>query len=412
MVLKYRKLFLLSLLMLIANIATSATRTVELAQADSMRSAQVIYNGRICPLNTAARQFCLKITGSSSFGNLTPEQVLLSWALYPEEWKDVAMIKVKKDEVRRLIGIEGKYARFADFFDSKGNYKLAPEQFPEIDERLSLIVLATRGEYYTPLPPGQKPLSAQRVKAELLYNSVPWDTVLFIACFAFVILSSIFSRLLTLDSRLSTLFFILCSLFSILSLSLRWYVSGHLPLSNTYETLQVIALTALILACFSARLRMPALIVAGATSLVAHIGALDPQITTLMPILQSPWLSSHVTTIMISYCLFALLIFRPSRTMLLWAEIMLGIGIILGSIWAKTAWGAYWQWDPKENWAAISFIIYLVPLLSRKIQTGRFSMFNVQCSMFNFYLRVAFLSILMTYFGCSYLLGGLHSYAN
>ena len=274
------------------------------------------------------------------------------------------------------------------------------------------VQMSVNGEYYTPLPPGQKPLSAQRVKAELLYNSVPWDTVLFIACFAFVILSSIFSRLLTLDSRLSTLFFILCSLFSILSLSLRWYVSGHLPLSNTYETLQVIALTALILACFSARLRMPALIVAGATSLVAHIGALDPQITTLMPILQSPWLSSHVTTIMISYCLFALLIFRPSRTMLLWAEIMLGIGIILGSIWAKTAWGAYWQWDPKENWAAISFIIYLVPLLSRKIQTGRFSMFNVQCSMFNFYLRVAFLSILMTYFGCSYLLGGLHSYAN
>ena len=150
MVLKYRKLFLLSLLMLIANIATSATRTVELAQADSMRSAQVIYNGRICPLNTAARQFCLKITGSSSFGNLTPEQVLLSWALYPEEWKDVAMIKVKKDEVRRLIGIEGKYARFADFFDSKGNYKLAPEQFPEIDERLSLIGAVIRSLFSEP----------------------------------------------------------------------------------------------------------------------------------------------------------------------------------------------------------------------------------------------------------------------
>ncbi|MBO4730104.1 MAG: cytochrome c biogenesis protein CcsA [Bacteroidaceae bacterium] len=409
------KLLLLSLCLWIATLAAPAARVVELAQADSMRSAQVIYNGRICPLNTAARQFCLKITGSSSFGNLTPEQVLLSWALYPEEWKDVAMIKVKKSEVRRLIGIDGKYARFADFFDSKGNYKLAPEQFPDIDERLSLIVLATRGEYYTPLPEGQKPLSSSRVKAELLYNSVPWDTVLFIACFTLVIflLFPFHSSLLTPhSSRLTLLFSLITLLFSLFSLCLRWYVARHLPLSNTYETLQVIALTSLVIATCSARLRMPALLVAGATSLVAHIGALDPQITALVPVLQSPWLSSHVTTIMISYSLFALLLFRPSRTMLLWAEIMLGIGIILGSIWAKTAWGAYWQWDPKENWAAISFLIYLVPLLSRKIQTGKFSMFNVQCSTFNFYLRVAFLSILMTYFGCNYLLGGLHSYAN
>ena len=310
----------------------------------------------------------------------------------------------------QLIGIEGKYARFADFFDSKGNYKLAPDQFPDIDERLSLMVLATHGEYYTPLPEGQKPISARRVKAELLYNSVPWDTVLFIACFALVIF------LLTPFSVLCSLFSVLCSLFTVLfslfSLALRWYVSGHLPLSNTYETLQVIALTALIIACCSARLRMPALIVAATTSLVAHIGALDPQITALIPELQSPWLSSHVTTIMISYCLFALLVFRPSRTMLLWAEIMLGIGVTLGSIWAKTAWGAYWQWDPKENWAAISFLIYLLPLLSPKIQTGKFSIRNVQCSMFNLYLRLAFLCILMTYFGCNYLLSGLHSYAN
>ena len=404
MVLIYRKLFLLALCMIATCSAASAVRTVELAQADSMRSAQVVYNGRICPLNTAARQFCLKITGSASFGKLTPEQVLLSWALYPEQWKDVAMIKVKKDEVRRLIGIEGKYARFADFFDTKGNYKLAPEQFPDIDERLSLIVLATRGEYYSLLPANQQPLSPTRVKAELLYNSVPWDTVLFIACFALVIF--LLTPYSTRWPKVAILFSLFTLLFSLLSLCLRWYVSGHLPLSNTYETLQVIALTSLVLATCSARLRMPALLVAGATSL------LDPQITALMPVLQSPWLSSHVTTIMISYSLFALLLFRPSRTMLLWAEIMLGIGIILGSIWAKTAWGAYWQWDPKENWAAISFLIYLVPLLSRKIQTRNFSIFNRHWSIFNLYLRVAFLSILMTYFGCNYLLGGLHSYAN
>ena len=92
-----------------------------------------------------------------------------------------------------------------------------------------------------------------------------------------------------------------------------------------------------------------ALIVAGATLLVAHISALDPQVSSLTPILQSPWLSSHVTTIMISYGLFAMLLVRPDRTMLIWAEVLLATGIILGAIWAKTAWGGYWHWDPKET---------------------------------------------------------------
>lgn len=401
-----KRLLLLGLCLLTVCLSAFAVSVVERAEADSMRATQVVYNGRICPLNTAARQFCLKITGSSSFGDFTPEQVLLSWALYPEEWKDVAMIKVKKSEVRRLIGIEGKYARFSDFFDKNGNYKLQADQFPDIDERLSLIVLATRGEYYAALPASQQPLSAKRVKAELLYNGVPWDTVLFVGCFTLALLTFFAQNRSKLLHYGLTATISLLTLFLAVSLGLRWYISGHLPLSNTYETLQVIALTSLILACFSVRMRMPALLVAGVTSLVAHIGALDPQVTTLMPVLQSPWLSSHVTTIMISYSLFALLVFRPSRTMLLWAEIMLGTGIVLGSIWAKTAWGAYWHWDPKENWAAISFLIYLVPFFSRWIPWLRSE------KHLKIYLRIAFLSILMTYFGCNYLLGGLHSYAN
>ena len=403
---------LLLLWLLTSLTANGATRVVERAQADSMRAAQVSYNGRICPLNTAARQFCLKITGRSSFRDFTPEQVLLSWELYPEEWKDVPMIKVKSAEVRRLIGIEDKYARFSDFFDKQGNYRLPPDKHPEIDERLSLIVLATRGEFYSPLPPDQKVLSARRVKAELLYNAVPWDIVLSVCCFTLALLTLLLKDRGKYLRRSLTAATLTLTLFLALSLTLRTYVSGHLPLTNTYETLQAIALTALIIATCSMKLRMAALLVGGATSLVAHIGALDPQITPLMPALQSPWLSSHVTTIMISYCLFALLIFRPDRTMLLWAEVMLGIGIVLGSIWAKTAWGAYWQWDPKENWAAISFLIYLPPLFSRRIQTAKCTMFHGQWSIFSLYLRIAFLSILMTYFGCNYLLGGLHSYAN
>ena len=139
---------------------------------------------------------------------------------------------------------------------------------------------------------------------------------------------------------------------------------------------------------------------------MTHISSLDPVITPLMPALQSPWLASHVTTIMISYALYAILLFRPDRTLLIWAEILLGTGIALGSIWAKNAWGTYWSWDPKETWALITFIVYMYPLHPDTLPWFR------SPSHQRWYLRFAFLTILMTYFGCNYILTGMHSYAN
>ena len=396
---RWRHTAVIGLMLTLSSLGASGARVVERAQADSMRSAQVIYNNRICPLNTAARDFTLKITGRTSWQGLSPEQVILSWALYPEEWKDVAMIRVKKAAARQALGISGSYARFADFFDSKGNYRLKENEFPDLDERLTLIVLATRGEFFTPLPQDMTPIPSQRIKAELLYNSVPFDTLLFASCFTLAFLLFFIGNLrrlrplrsshaVTVAIHIAT---ILLTLLLIVCLALRWYISGHLPLSNTYETLLVVALTALLIASLSRRYKMEALIVGGATMLVAHIGALDPQITALMPVLQSPWLSSHVTTIMISYCLFAMLLFRPNRTML---------------IWAKTAWGTYWNWDPKETWALISLITYAYPLHPHLLPWFRHE------GHMRLYLRLAFLTILMTYFGCNYLLTGMHSYAN
>lgn len=386
------------------------TQVVERAQADSLRSQQVVYNGRICPLNTTARDFTTKLTGKASWNGLTPEQVLLSWALYPEAWKDVQMIRVKKAEARRLLGLKGDKARFADFFDARGNYRLKPDQFPDIDDRLTLVVLLTRGELFQPLPSHMDPLPQQKIQAELLYNAVPWDTILFASSFtlAFVLF---FLSLKNWHRRPAvavtvTVVKVLLVLFLLCALGLRWYISGHIPMSNTYETLLIIALTALVIACCTRANATPALVVAGATLLVAHIGALDPQVTPLMPALQSPWLSSHVTTIMISYCLFAMLLFRPNRTMLIWAEVLLATGIALGSIWAKTAWGTYWSWDPKETWALISLIVYMYPLHPEVLPWFRSESHQ------RLYLRLAFLTILMTYFGCNYLLTGMHSYAN
>ena len=399
-----------ALLLIVTTTLTAAeVRVTERAQADSLRTLQVIYNNRICPLNTPARDFVLKLTGKTSFQGLTAEQVFLSWAQYPEDWKDVEMIKVKKAEAKQLLGIKTKYAKFADFFDSQGNYRLTPGQFPDIEDRLTLVVLLTQGRLFDPLPRGVQPLPKQKVEAEILYNAVPWDTILFASCFtlAFLLFFLRLSKRATAPwvRPVSTALKVLLTLFLLTALGIRWYISDHLPLSNTYETLLIVALTALIYGCFSPKNDTPALLVAASTLLVAHLGALDPQVTTLMPALQSPWLSSHVTTIMVSYCLFALLLFRPNRTMLIWAELLLGTGIILGSIWAKTAWGSYWSWDPKETWALISLIVYMYPL-----HPATLPWFRSECHQ-KLYLRLAFLTILMTYFGCNYLLTGMHSYA-
>ena len=156
---------------------TAGIPVVERVQADSMRTQQVVYEGRVCPLNTPALVFTKALTGQRTFQGLSAEQVMLSWALYPEEWKDVRMVQVKDSKVRRLLGIEGDYARFADFFDDEGNYLLIPDQHPDIDKRLTLVALLTKGELFTPLSPDQKPLSPIRLRMELLFNAVPWNFV-------------------------------------------------------------------------------------------------------------------------------------------------------------------------------------------------------------------------------------------
>ena len=382
-------------------------RTAERLQAEEMKRAQVVYNGRICPLNTPALDFIRKLTGKTSFRSLTAEQVLLSWSLYPEDWKNVDMIRVKNDDVRHQLGIKGNMACFADFFDSYGHYLLEEGKYPNIDDKLTTIVLLTRGELYTPIISNSHMLSPTKTEAEIIYNTVPWQPILIAACFLLAILSfAVTGRraecrvkgfVVAAQALLTTVL-----LFSLL---LRWYVSGHCPLTSTYETLQVVALTALLASFFFPSYRLASLLVAGSSLLVSHLSSLNPQITAITPALDSPWLSSHVTTIMLSYSLFALLLFRPARSMLLAAELLLATGIILGAIWAKTAWGSYWQWDPKETWALITLLIYMFPLHPSSLP------WFANPRHMKAYLRLAFLSVLMTYFGCNYILTGLHSYA-
>jgi ABC-type transport system involved in cytochrome c biogenesis permease subunit len=160
-------------------------------------------------------------------------------------------------------------------------------------------------------------------------------------------------------------------------------------------------------------------LICGIALMVATMSELNPRITLLMPVLQSPLLSIHVMVIMISYSLFALILLNATTNLIknnyelcninyklnIFALFLLTAGIFIGAIWANVSWGRYWGWDPKEVWALITMLIYSLPLhrASLKIfQNPRF---------INWYYIFAFLSVVITYFGVNFILGGMHSYA-
>ena len=214
-----------------------------------------------------------------------------------------------------------------------------------------------------------------------------------------------------------------------LLLGLRWVVSGHLPMSNGYETMQFMAWATLLLTLWLQR-RFEVLakfgpLLAAFALLVAMITDSNPQVTQLMPVLQSPLLSVHVMVIMFAYALFGLMALTAiqglvahrqghqatedqlaalSRFLLYPAVALLAIGIFIGAVWANVSWGRYWSWDSKETWALITLLIYAAPL-HNDLQWMRPSWH------LHLYLLLAFLSVLMTYFGANYFLAGFHSYA-
>ena len=217
-----------------------------------------------------------------------------------------------------------------------------------------------------------------------------------------------------------------------LLIALHWYISGHIPLSNGRETMIFMAWCSMLSTSLASSKQWSltpfGYIVCGLTLLVASMGNTDPHIAPLAPVLRSPLLSIHVVIIMISYTLFAFTMLngiaafiinatdndakskiaelqRKSILMLYPAVFLLTAGIFIGATWANISWGRYWGWDPKEVWALITMLIYSATLHSGSIKAMQRPMF------FHAYCIVAFLTVLITYFGVNYLLGGLHSYA-
>ena len=155
---------------------------------------------------------------------------------------------------------------------------------------------------------------------------------------------------------------------------------------------------------------------------------MDPQITHIMPVLNSPLLSIHVSIIMIGFALLSLTFICGLTALIVRylnhnsADIMLalqqlsllflypaiatmGIGIFVGAIWANVSWGEYWGWDPKEVWALITFMVYAAALHPKTLPQLH------KPIVYHIFMVVAFCTIIMTYFGVNYFLGGMHSYA-
>ena len=434
-------------------------------QADSLARKQVIYNDRVVPFNTLARDFVLKLTGKSSYGGMTPEQVIGGWLLRPEVWQNEPMIYIKNEALRRLLHLETPYACLADLFDGE-KYRLQKfwkgkqdhhqkmtsleKAIVEADEKVGLILMLQNGTLIRPLPEdgSVEPVSDTKIQAELLYNRIPFSKLLFmfnltVGMLAFFrllyrglrrssALSDSSGRIVALSfsSRLADTFFpfslYAAFLFQLFGYGLRWYIGGRIPLGNGYETMQFMALCALFLACLFRR-RFPFMVpfgflLSGFALLVSYLGQMNPQITPLMPVLVSPWLSTHVSLIMMSYALFAFMMLngilalclrRSARMLMLLSRLLLypavfflGAGIFLGAVWANASWGRYWAWDPKEVWALITFMVYGAAFHARSLRIFRSPLF------FHIYMIVAFLTVLMTYFGVNYILGGMHSYAN
>ena len=429
--------------------ATTFAKTPVIAREDAKKAERklIVYNGRVCPLNTLAHDFCLKITGKTSYKGLSAEQLLLSLPLAPEEWSEKPLLKIKNKSLKERLGINTDLARIKDFYESDGRYKLdilLNEQMKkaedeqdkklvrsiyDVDEQISLVDAAITGkliEHYK----GNNPPSETRISAEILYNQQPFTVVgaFMIVIGILVIVIAEIVRKKGYAVKLGILS-IIC-IFQLAVFLLRWYISGNIPLSNGYETMAFVSLSTSLLTLVAIwmlrkqtfvrnTVTIGGMMIAGLTLLVAHLSEMSPQITSLMPVLHSPWLTTHVSLIMVSYSLFALMaviagvdlvkkdarLNALNRLMLYPAEICLAIGIFLGAIWANQSWGTYWSWDPKEVWALISMLIYCIPLHTDSLPVMR------KAKVLDIYLIMAFLSILMTYFGVNYLLGGMHSYA-
>lgn len=511
----------LMMLMLISMGNLQAAEVLPKATAEKFGELNILYNDRICPVQTYALDFCKKIYGVRSYKGLTAEQVLTGWIFYGDEWASEPFIKVKSGELKTAMNLPD-YCSINQFFNKEmGGYIIGQyvqeyyngaqdkfhQQAADIDGKIQLIMDLRRGVSLKVLPytfpkniraTNENPFikagtttwfspsdrlpkavehqhalyitnvfsllygdvkagntervniffdkmkkyqevsggislpSKTQYKAERINNAFPFATILFMVnlTLGFIALFYTIYRMTkkrsfkALDIALPILLGI-SFLALTFGLALRWIISGNVPLSNGYESMLSVAwLVMLIALLMQFRIRIVMVfgfLLSGFFLLVSHINQMDPAIGQMMPVLNSPLLSIHVSIIMMSYALLSLTFIcgimgicmrshgeelqALSRVFLYPALTCMGFGIFIGAIWANVSWGNYWSWDSKETWALITFMIYAVV-----VHTQSLPLFRKPLA-YHVFMTLAFLSIVMTYFGVNYFLTGMHSYA-
>ena len=285
--------------------------------------------------------------------------------------------------------------------------------------------------------------TASKVNAEIVFNKLDifFNLTLAYVLLGFVMVVLAFVVIFKPEFKPAKTTKIILAILSILfaiqtfGMGYRWYLSGHAPWSDIYETLIYISWSAIFAGVIFFRNSLLALgaatIIAGIFMFTAHLTDVDPQITSLVPVLKSYWLTIHVSILTASYGFFGLsailgfltlimFIFRKNRPHLddvvrhvsAINEISLIIGLacitignFLGGVWANESWGRYWGWDPKETWAYVSIVVYALVLHLRFVKSLNTPYVLATASL------LAFSSIMMTYLGVNFYLSGMHSYA-
>lgn len=489
--------------------------------AEKFGELHILYNDRICPVQTFALDFCKKIYGARSYQGLTAEQVLSGWVFYGNTWANEPFIKIKSGEMKTAMNLPD-YASLNTFFNREmGGYTIGQyvqeyyngqqdkfhQQAADIDGKIQIIMELREGislkvlpytftknvkatkdhpfikagtttwfspvdklpqavehqhalyirnvfsllngdvkagnisrvneffvkmKKYQEVSSGNSLPTATQYKAERINNAFPFATILFMAnlTLGFIALFYTIYRM-TKKREIKALNIALPILLGVsflaltFGLALRWIISGNIPMSNGYESMLTVAwFVMLISILMQLRIRIVMVfgfLISGFFLLVSHINQMDPAIGQMMPVLNSPLLSIHVSIIMMSYALLSLTFIcgimgicmrshgeelqALSRVFLYPALTCMGFGIFIGAIWANVSWGNYWSWDSKETWALITFMIYAVVVHTQSLPVFRKPL------VYHIYITLAFLSIAMTYFGVNYFLTGMHSYA-
>ncbi|RSK40374.1 cytochrome c biogenesis protein CcsA [Mangrovimonas spongiae] len=290
-------------------------------------------------------------------------------------------------------------------------------------------------------------LSDKKINTEILYNKYDifknlfsWYMYAATLMFILIIIQIFNDKSKVLPVIINVFIGIILLLFVLHTAGLiaRWYVSGHAPWSDAYESMIYVAWATMLFGLiFGRKSNLTLASTAFVTSMIlmiAHWNWMDPAIANLQPVLDSYWLMIHVAVIVASYGPFTLGMILGVVSLLLMifttkdnkkkmklniqeltiinemaltvGLVMLTIGNFLGGMWANESWGRYWGWDPKETWALISIMVYAF-VIHMRLVPGLRSRFG-----FNLASIIAFASIMMTYFGVNFYLAGLHSYAS